>query len=41
MKVSEHTTYNIQGVKQRDPSVLHDSAGGKIRSGPLVGKVAT
>ena len=25
IKVSAHTTFNIQGVWQRDPSVLHDS----------------
>ena len=25
MKVSYHTTYNIQGVKQHNPSMLHDT----------------
>ena len=25
VKVSLHTTFNIHGVRQRDPSVLHDS----------------
>ena len=25
-KIKEHSTHNIQGVKERDPSVLHDTA---------------
>ena len=33
VKVSVHTTFNIQGVWQRDPSVLHDSVDSVLGGG--------